>query len=72
MRKWPQVSPGGLDWESGKIPSLKGWSASAQVVESPSLEVLKKCADVILWAGFIGGLGRAGQWLDSLILRTFP
>lgn len=32
----------------------------------------KKCADVILWAGFIGGLGRAGQWLDSLILRTFP
>jgi len=38
---------GGLDWVLGKISLLREWLPRA-VVESPSLEVFKKCVDVAL------------------------
>ena len=44
---------GGLDWILRKVSSLKEWSSTetgcpGAVVESPSLEVFKKCVDVAL------------------------
>jgi len=43
----------GSDWTSGKVSSLKEWSGIGtqlprEAVESPSLEVFKKCVDVSL------------------------
>jgi len=44
---------GGLDWILGKISLLREWSdigrLPTEVIESPSLEVFKKPADVALW-----------------------
>jgi len=47
------------------------WQSLQNSMESPSLEVFKKCVDVAR-RNIVSGHGGAGWWFDEMILEVFP
>jgi len=75
MREWPQVLPGEVQvgYQEELILQKSGEAVAQlprEVVQSPSLEVLKNHVDVAL-RDVVSGHGGGGLTLDKVILEGF-